>query len=274
MSTDDYVLLCKSGKAGRWPEDKDPSGWWMSEKLDGLRARWDGKQFFSRNRNPFPVPSYFSKGFPSIEMDGELWLGYHRFEETSSIVRNGSEDRGWGQMTYRVFDIPNPKLGSVEDRWAALKKAVSDANLPNLVFVPQIKCLGQANADSMMQEILAKKGEGLMFRQPGSSYQEGRSGSILKMKDFIDDEATIIGYEQINVKTDIKAHLKNAVGKFVCRSGKLFNGQIFKVGSGLTDAMRLNPPPVGSLITFRYQELTGKKGVPRHARFVTVRDYE
>ena len=43
-----------------WTDDHDPTGWWMSEKLDGVRAYWDGKQFLSRKNNIFYAPEWFS----------------------------------------------------------------------------------------------------------------------------------------------------------------------------------------------------------------------
>ena len=267
------VLLCKSGKAGRWPNDKDPTGFWLSEKLDGLRARWDGQHLVSRLNNIFPAPAYFTKDLPKCSLDGELWLNYGRFEETSSIVRNGSQDKGWDRLVYNVFDLPEHP-GPVEQRWAALSQEVGRARLKHLAYVAQVPCTGPQHLVDMMVEVLAKGGEGVMLRKPGSHYEKGRSGTIFKWKNFIDDEATVIGYEEIGVHTAANAHLEGATGKLVCHNAKLFDGQTFKVGSGLTDALRLTPPPIGSLITFRYQELTGKNAVPRHARFVAVRNYE
>ena len=42
-------------------KNQDISGWVMSEKLDGVRAYWDGKQLISRQGNPFTPPDYFLK---------------------------------------------------------------------------------------------------------------------------------------------------------------------------------------------------------------------
>ena len=48
------------------------------------------------------------------------------------------------------------------------------------------------------------------------------------------------------------------------------DGKHFLIGSGLSDAVRRNPPAIGSLITYRYQALT-QDGVPRFARYLRVR---
>jgi DNA ligase 1 len=267
------VLLCKSGEQGRWSNDRDPTGWWMSEKLDGLRAVWDGKHLISRYGNIFPAPSYFTQGLPDVPLDGELWLGYHMIEETSSIVRNGSTDMGWEKLTYRVFDIPET-THKVEERWTRLRQVVNQANVDHLLYVEQIKCRSPQHLVDFMVAIMAKEGEGVMLRQPGSYYEPRRSSTIYKFKRFLDAEAEVVGYEEINVHTPSNAHLKGATGKLICWNPDLFGGQKFKVGSGLTDALRLHPPPIGTTITFRYQEVTGKNGVPRHARYLTRRDVE
>ncbi len=261
------VLLCKSGEQGRWPNDKDPTGWWLSEKLDGIRARWDGKHLISRYDNSFPAPDYFIRSLPTdIPLDGELWLGYHQFEETSSIVRNGSRDNGWKRLTYRVFDIPE-RGPVVEDRWARLRDVVRHIASPTLMYVEQTMCRDAQHMVDMMIQVINKDGEGLMLRKARSVYELGRSGTIFKYKRWHDDEATVIGYEEIEVNTLVKSHLKGAMGALVCRSK---DGKTFNVGSGFTDAQRLTPPPIGSTITYRYQELT-KSGVPRHPRYVGIR---
>lgn len=105
-------------------------------------------------------------------------------------------------------------------------------------------------------------GEGLMLREPGSDYVGGRSFSLLKVKTFLDAEARVI------------AHLPGS-GKHRGRLGalevELPDGTRFKVGTGLSDAQREQPPPVGSTITFRYQELT-RAGVPRFPSFLRLHE--
>ena len=56
------------------PDQHDPKGWLMSEKLDGVRCLWDGKKMYTRNGNSFYPPDYFLKSLPSdLALDGELW---------------------------------------------------------------------------------------------------------------------------------------------------------------------------------------------------------
>lgn len=53
-------------------KDQNITGWVMSEKLDGIRAYWDGKQLLTRKGNAIHAPKWFSKNYPPFEIDGEL----------------------------------------------------------------------------------------------------------------------------------------------------------------------------------------------------------
>src|SRR3954464_15558262 len=72
--------------AERWDNAQDLAGWWMSEKLDGVRAYWDGKALISRLGNPFHAPDRFVAGLPAEPLDGELWIGRRAFQRTVGIV--------------------------------------------------------------------------------------------------------------------------------------------------------------------------------------------
>ena len=69
----DLLLLTK------YRPGMDIAGWYMSEKLDGVRAYWNGRELLSRTGNRFAAPHWFTAGFPSFELDGELWIGRGRF---------------------------------------------------------------------------------------------------------------------------------------------------------------------------------------------------
>jgi DNA ligase-1 len=125
----------------------------------------------------------------------------------------------------------------------------------------QERCRGVAHLGEELARIDALGGEGLMVRQPDSHYEAGRSSTLLKIKRFHDAEARVIG------------HLPGA-GRHKGRLGaldvELPDGTPFSVGTGFSDAQRENPPAVGSVITFRYQELSDR-GVPRFPSFVRAR---
>jgi DNA ligase-1 len=95
------LLLAES-----WNGEIDPSGWWLSEKLDGVRAFWDGTCFLSRNGNRFIAPEWFTSGLPETPLDGELWIGRKQFQRTVSIVRRRDGSDHWNEVRYLIFDAP------------------------------------------------------------------------------------------------------------------------------------------------------------------------
>lgn len=251
--------------AHKW-ENEDPTGWWMSEKLDGVRAWWDGKKFISRLGNEYHAPEWFKGELPDIVLDGELFVGRKRFQETVSAVRKlVPTDSEWENVKFMIFDAPEAG-GPFEDRMAYLKAEIEErlGNCGGRVeIVKQVKCKGADDLEKHLRRLEALGAEGVMLREAGSLYEAGRSHTCLKVKTFFDDEAEVIGH------TAGRGKHKGRVGALVCK----WNGVEFEVGTGLTDKQRESPPNIGSKITFRYQELS-TEGVPRFPSFVTARDYE
>ncbi|ETR68094.1 MAG: DNA ligase (ATP) [Candidatus Magnetoglobus multicellularis str. Araruama] len=247
--------------AHTWNETMDITNWWMSEKLDGVRGYWTGKQFISRAGNPFYPPKWFTQNFPSIPLDGELWMGRNQFSELISIIKTKNADKKWNKIRYMIFDAPEADKG-FEKRLAVAKNWFTQHPNPHVEFIQQEICLNIAHLRKKLKEIESKGGEGLMLRKPDSPYITGRSFDLLKVKSFDDDEATVI------------QHFKGK-GRHADRMGSMLvemkNGIRFKIGTGFTDNERNHPPPVGSIITFKYYGLT-KSGVPKFASFLRVRE--
>jgi DNA ligase-1 len=243
-----------------WTEEHDPTGWWMSEKLDGVRAYWDGKQFLSRNNNIYYAPEWFSAGLPSHPLDGELWVARKKFDFTNGLVRQQSKSNDWKQVCYRIFDAPEAK-GTFEERLQFLKESISSWKAVYAAIHEHCICTGVDHLITELERVTQLGGEGLMLRKPGSSYERTRSTTLLKVKTFLDAEAIVLGYE-----AGAGRH-KGRVGALLARFG---NGKEFKVGTGLKDREREKPPAIGSVINVKYQELT-KDGIPRFPVFVGIR---
>lgn len=243
-----------------WDNAADLSGWWMSEKLDGVRAFWDGKQFLSRQGNLFHAPDWFIEGLPDQALDGELWIDRKKFQRTVSIVRRQDKNDLWKEVRFLVFDAPAAN-GGFEDRFKSVEELLARKIAKYAVAHAQQICKDVACLRAELARIETLGGEGLMLREPGSKYEAGRSSTLLKVKSFRDADAIVIGHQA-------------GAGKHKGRLGALLvrlpDGTEFAVGTGLSDKERTTPPPVGETITFRYQELS-EGGVPRFPSYVGVR---
>src|SRR5262245_3133397 len=92
------VLLAES-----WDGEMDPKGWWLSEKLDGVRAYWDGTKFLSRLGNVLHAPDWFMANLPKHPLDGEFFLARKSFQKTVAIVRRQDKSDLWKQIKFLVF---------------------------------------------------------------------------------------------------------------------------------------------------------------------------
>ena len=89
-------------------EDQNISGYLMSEKLDGVRAYWDGETLYSRGGYAFAYPDWFVAEFPDFPLDGELWSKRGEFEKIQSITAKLLPHEGWSELGFHVFDVPDP----------------------------------------------------------------------------------------------------------------------------------------------------------------------
>ncbi|PAV17191.1 DNA ligase mRNA capping enzyme [Pyrrhoderma noxium] len=250
--------------AVKWDLEKgaDPTGWWVSEKLDGVRVFWDGKRMLSRLGNPFFPPDWFIECLPrDVTLDGELFGGRGQFQSTVSIVKTPNTPR-WREITFQVFDVPSMKEQPFEERYDWLKSTFSTLmgrrKFTHISVVEHLRALSKDHVLGMLKEVEQEGGEGLMLRKPGSLYEGHRSSTLQKIKTFYDAEAKITGY--------VAGKGKNAgvMGALKCI---MASGKTFSVGTGFSDKQRRNPPKIGSIITYRFQELTND-GVPRFPSFV------
>jgi DNA ligase-1 len=245
--------------AETWDNHRDVSDWWMSEKLDGVRAYWNGRQFLSRQGNQFHAPAWFVAGLPNVPLDGELWLARKSFQKTISIVRRQDQPAAWSEIKFLIFDAPQV-AAPFETRLASVTATFQEHSPVYANVLAQQRCKSPSHLHQELTRIESLGGEGLMLRQPESAYEAGRSSTLLKVKTFHDAEAVVIDH------LIGRGRHKGRLGALLVR---LPDGTEFSVGTGLTDAQRNDPPPIGTTITFRYQELTDG-GVPRFPSFVGV----
>jgi DNA ligase-1 len=238
--------------------------YWVSEKLDGVRAYWDGNQLISRQGNPFNPPAWFIADFPAYPLDGELWMGRNSFDLVSGIVRRLTpDDESWRNIEYRIFDLPLRDSDlTFDQRLARLRSLINQADLPHLQMVKQFKVADETALMKELDRVVELGGEGLMLHRGQSLYRAARSDDLLKLKTYEDAEAVVI------------AHLPGK-GKYQGMMGALLveieGKRRFKIGTGFSDEDRADPPAIGALITYKYFGRTNS-GLPRFASFLRVRE--
>lgn len=188
-------------------------------------------------------------------------------------------------VTYLVFDAPKC-TGDFEARMTFLRSVVSatlvccltstftdlplnhaltlsniKTQTPHARVVGHVKCKGQGHLERILAEVENVGGEGLMLRQAHSPYEYARSKKLLKVKTFFDEEAIVVGYKQGQGKNS------NKMGHLVCETP---DKRVFHIGSGFTDQQREHPPKLGSVVTYKYFELSAKL-IPRFPIFLGVR---
>lgn len=238
----------------------------ISEKFDGVRGIWDGKEMFSKNGKKLAIPPCFAEKLAILELkdgefvEGELWADYGKFAEVSSLARRKNPTCAeFESVKYLIF---NAQLNESSDFLANLSKIQSileSHKTPQIRTITQHKFSSSKELQDFFDAVVAKGGEGVILRD---------SHTAFKLKAQHDAECKIIDY------TRGKGRLSGKVGAIVCESladknAGIKNGIIFRIGSGLSDEMRTNPPKIGTIITYKFSSVS-KNGVPLHTRFWRV----
>ncbi len=238
----------------------------ISEKFDGVRGIWDGKEMFSKNGKKLAIPPCFAEKLAILELkdgefvEGELWADYGKFAEVSSLARRKNPTCAeFESVKYLIF---NAQLNESSDFLANLSKIQSileSHKTPQIRTITQHKFHSSKELQDFFDAVVAKGGEGVILRD---------SHTAFKLKAQHDAECKIIDY------TRGKGRLSGKVGAIVCESladknAGIKNGIIFRIGSGLSDEMRTNPPKIGTIITYKFSGVS-KNSVPLHTRFWRV----
>lgn len=244
------------------PSDADPAGMLVSEKYDGVRAVWDGQALYFRSGLAVVAPAWFVATLPAVPLDGELWLGRGRFEALSGLVRRAQPgDAAWRHVRYMVFDLPSAPGGFAE-RTRALQALAPPPGTQPWQAVAQAELPDRAALRQRLTEVVSAGGEGLMLHRADAPWAAGRHSALLKLKPVHDADALVIG------------HLPGQ-GKHAGRLGALRlrtpAGAEFNLGTGFSDAVRMSPPPVGAVVSYRHRGHTDS-GLPRFASYLRVRE--
>jgi len=229
-----------------WKEE-DPTGWWISEKLDGIRAFWDGSKFYTKLGNEIWVPKFITNSLPKIALDGEFWMGRGRFDQIINISKSRDEEI-WRDVKYCIFDLPKSK-NPYEERLAFMRQLKNGLSR-NIKIVDSIKCTGLQHLQDMYKQVISSGGEGLVLRRPNSNYEVGRSSSFLKLKPYLDCEVKF---------------LEKAENSFLCEQP---NGHTCLVQCDYQTLSDLPAP--GAVITITHEGFW-KTGKLKNPQFLRVR---
>jgi DNA ligase-1 len=208
------------------------------------------------------APAWFIASLPKQSLDGELWAGRGRFSHAVSTARSQTpNDVAWREMRFMVFDMP-AQSGDFTTRLTALRKLLPITDAPWVVLVPQERATTHAELQALLDKTVKMGGEGLMLHRGSSLYRGERNNDLLKVKPYDDAEARVVGH------MTGKGRNSHRLGALVVETPE---GKRFKLGSGLTDAERENPPAIGAWVTYRFNG-TNASGLPRFARFMRVRE--
>ncbi len=247
-----------------WPAGRSPQGFGVSEKFDGVRAVWDGHVLRFRSGRAIAAPTWFLSALPRVALDGELWMARGAFDRLSGVVRQTEpDDEAWRAVKYLVFDAPG-HAAPFAQRMAFVQSVLAQAQQPWLMPVAQREVNDTRALQAMLQETVRQGGEGLMLHRSDASWQPGSTDALFKFKPELDEEGLVVGHQPG------KGRLLGMTGALLVQ---MPSGQRFALGSGLSDAQRRNPPPVGAWVTYRYRDRT-PSGLPRFASFLRVREIE
>ena len=251
------LLLAKVYKQNNQLDD-----YWVSEKLDGVRAYWNGKNLISRQGNIIQAPDWFIEVLPNIKLDGELWISRAQFEVLSGRVRKKSPiDNEWREIKYMIFDLPKSKENFTQ-RIKQLKNIISNINVEHIQLIKQFKVSSHQVLMKKLDELVKLKAEGLMLHRGVSFYKSGRHDDLVKLKRYFDAEAIVIKH------IEGKGKFKGLLGSILVETKNKIR---FKIGSGFSLKERKSPPKIGTEITYKYFGLT-RKGTPRFASYLRIRN--
>ncbi|GMQ46626.1 DNA ligase [Vibrio sp. 10N] len=245
-------------------QDIDLASYYVSEKLDGIRAIWTGKELVTRSGRILNAPKWFVKDLPEITIEGELWAGRGGFGQVQKTVLDKVPDSSqWQAITFMLFDVPG-HLGSFEQRYGYLKNYCESLPYTHIQCVEQKVVETHKDLQALLTQVTHDEAEGLMLKKRHEIYHPGRNDSLIKVKTVQDTEGIVVGY-------------KPGKGKYDGMMGAILveiNGGVrLYIGTGFTDEERANPPAIGKTIMFKHNGWT-ENGIPRFARYHRIRETE
>lgn len=291
----------KDELVGKYPVFSQP-------KLDGIRCivRKEGNTLIGRTRNgkeieciPHILKSLngFFLAYPNAILDGELYNHDLRanFNKITSLVRKQKPiksdkmtDKAFDKkvaeykerlseaedtIQYHVYDAPRindtiNEAQSFDFRIDELKAHLTQNK--HIVLVETLEVYSKGNLDDLYGQYLEQGYEGQMVRKSLSAYENKRSTSLLKRKEFVDAEYKVIDIEIGN------GNRSGTAKHLVCycdKTKRTFNSNIKGSFDYLKEIYDNRKEYIGQLATIKYFQLT-PDGIPRFPYAIAFRNYE
>jgi len=272
-------------------------------KLDGIRCIAMREGLFTRNGKPITAVPHihealepFFKLYPYATLDGELYNHAYK-DDFNKIIHLVRKQNLTGEhlaeskrmIQYHIYDAPvigkaQPIAHSnyTEKDLFSDRTSVLDAQFANLgidgrslhgepnplVIVETTEVNSREHLDELYADYVEVGYEGQMVRIDGP-YENKRSPYLLKRKEFMDEEYTILGYEE--GKGNRAGTVKHF--KFKNKNGKDFNSNVKGTFEYMAELLERGDELVGKKATIKYFNLT-PDGVPRFPYVIAIRDYE
>lgn len=286
---------------GKFPHYSQP-------KLDGIRCivRKEGDTLVGRTRNgkeieciPHILKSLngFFLAYPTAILDGELYNHDLRdnFNKITSLVRKQKpiqsekmSDKVFAKkvseykerlaeaedtIQYHVYDAP--RLNDVINEKQSFDYRIDElkANLvqnKHIILVETNEVYSKGNLNSLYEQYLEQGYEGQMVRKSMSSYENKRSTSLLKRKEFIDAEYKVI---DIDVGNGNRSGTAKHLVCYCEKTKQTFNSNIKGSFEYLKEIYDNRKDYIGKLATIKYFQLT-PDGIPRFPYAIAFRNYE
>ena len=250
-------------------ENDSLQGYVVSEKLDGVRALWDGQALKSRSGKKFAAPKCWVQNLPPFALDGELYTGRGEFERVLSIVNKANAScEAWQSVNYYIFDTPNAS-GTLTQRLNVVQIYAKSLTQPHpLRIIEQRQIASKAELAAFLEQVSKNGGEGLVVRKNAAPYENFRTSNAMKLKAYEDTECKVVAHHEGKGRLAGKFGSLTCEQEFTDTQGRTKTRR-FKIGSGFSDKDRENPPPIGSLITYKFNGYTAK-GLPRFPVFLRI----
>jgi len=277
-------------------------------KLDGIRCvvRKEGDKLIGRTRNGKEIECIphilkrlhgFFLAYPTAILDGELYNHDLRdnFNKITSLVRKqkpvqlkNMTDNAFAKkckefeerlaeaestIQYHIYDAPRINDTINENQWfdyriEQLQESITQNDSIRIVETMEAYSLG--NLNNLYNQYLEQGYEGQMVRKSMSSYENKRSTSLLKRKEFVDAEYRVIDIEVGN------GNRSGTAKHLVCyceTTKKTFNSNIKGSFEFLKEVYDNRKEYIGQLATIKYFQLT-PDGIPRFPYAISFRNYE